>query len=152
MKSSIAWCAAVAALALAAPAMAQQFAYPAKGQSAEQQKKDEGECNTWATQQTGIDPSKPAAAPPPPPPQQVTGSGARARGAAAGAAVGAMTGNDTGDSAKVGAVVGASAQRSANRRAAGQQQQAAAQQQQAGQTAFTQARAACLQGRGYTVK
>ena len=45
--------------ALAAPgAVAQQFTYPAKGQSAEQQKKDEAECSQWATGQTGIDPSK----------------------------------------------------------------------------------------------
>ena len=144
--------ATIAALALAAPALSQQYAYPAKGQSAAQQKKDEGECNTWATQQTGFDPSKPAAPPPPPPQQSVTGSGARARGAAAGAAVGAITGNDAGDAAVAGAVAGGVAQRGANRRAAAQQQQAASQQQQAGQSAFMQARAACLQGRGYTVK
>ena len=38
---------------------AQQFTYPAKGQSPEQQKKDEAECGKWATGQTGYDPARP---------------------------------------------------------------------------------------------
>src|SRR5881398_1012756 len=115
----------------ALPAAAQQFAYPAKGQSADQQKKDDAACQTWATQQSGFDPAKPppAAAPAAAPP--VTGSGARARGAAAGAAVGAITGNDAGDAAVAGAVGAASAQRGANRRAARDQQASASSQQQA---------------------
>jgi hypothetical protein len=134
------------------PVAAQQYAYPAKGQGAEQQKKDEGECHVWATKQSGYDPAQP-----PPPPQAaaqapVTGSGARARGAAAGAAVGAITGNDTGNAAAAGAVGAASAQRGANRKAAAQQQQTASSQQQAGQASYQKARAACLEGRGYTVK
>src|SRR5437868_2574019 len=139
------------ALAAALPAAA-QYVYPAKGQSPDQQKKDEAACSTWATQQTGIDPSKPAAPPPPAQQAPVTGSGARARGAAAGAAVGAITGNDTGDAAKAGMVAGGVAQRSSNRRAAADQQQAAAQQQSAGADAFQKARGACLEGKGYTVK
>jgi len=32
--------------------------YPVKGQSAEQQQKDEFECYQWAVQQTGFDPTK----------------------------------------------------------------------------------------------
>jgi len=67
-------------VALAAPALAQQYVDPAKGQSAQQQKSDEAACYTRAVQQ---------------------------------------------------------------------QAQAATQQ---GQAAFGEARAACLQGRGYTVK
>jgi hypothetical protein len=143
---------AAIALAFALPAAAQQYVYPAKGQSADQQKKDEASCGTWATQQSGFDPAKPppAAAPAAPPP--VTGSGARARGAAAGAAVGAITGNDVGDAAAAGAVAGGVAQRGANRRAARDQQAAASQQQVAGQDAYGKARAACLEGKGYTVK
>ena len=45
---------------------AQTFVYPAKGQSPDQQKKDEGECYTWAVQQSKYDPANPppaAAAP-----------------------------------------------------------------------------------------
>jgi hypothetical protein len=44
--------------------------YPAKGQSAAQQQKDDGECYTWAKGNTGVDPAAmaaaaPASAPPP---------------------------------------------------------------------------------------
>ncbi len=56
---------------LASAALAQQYVYPAKGQSADQQKKDEYECHQWAVKQTGFDPTKappPAAAAPPPEP------------------------------------------------------------------------------------
>jgi len=143
--ATLAFCAAL-------PVAAQQYAFPAKGQSPQQQKTDEAACGTWATQQSGFDPSKPAAPPPPAQPAPVTGSGARARGAAAGAAVGAITGNDTSDAARAGAVAGGVAQRGANRRAAAGQQQAASQQQQAGQAEWQKARGACLEGKGYTVK
>ena len=54
---------------VATAALAQQYVYPAKGQSAEQQKKDEYECHQWAVKQTGFDQTKappPAAAAPPP--------------------------------------------------------------------------------------
>ena len=135
-------------------AAAQQFVYPAKGQSAQQQKKDEGECHQWAVQQTGVDPTKAApAAPPPPPPTTATGvtPGAGARGAARGAVVGGIVGD-----AGAGAAAGAVAARGQSRRQnAAQQQQAVQQQQQAQgaqQASYAKARAACLEGRGYTIK
>jgi hypothetical protein len=131
-------------------ASAQQFAYPAKGQSPDQQKKDEAECGSWAVKQTGFDPAKPPPAPAAQAP--VTGSGARVKGAAAGAVIGGATGGDAGDSALAGAAVGGIAKRNANRKAAAQQDQAAAQQTAAGQDAYTKARGACLEGKGYTVK
>lgn len=144
---------AIAAL-FATGAVAQQVVYPAKGQSAQQQKKDEGECHQWAVQNTGIDPSKPAAqAAPPAPPTTATGTtpGAGARGAARGAVVGGMMGD-----AGAGAAAGAVAARGQSRRQNAAQQQQAAQQQsqaQASQNAtYAKARAACLEGRGYTVK
>ena len=146
----------------ALPVAAQQFVYPAKGQTPQQQQKDEGECYTWAVQQSGFDPAKPpaqAAAPSAPAPQAPKPTGGRVRGAAAGAAVGAIADKDVGDAAVAGAVGGAAAQRGARRQqqkqqqaSAQQQQQAAAQQQQAGQGSFQKARAACLEGRGYTIK
>ncbi|HEV7491838.1 MAG TPA: hypothetical protein VGO25_13620 [Rhodanobacteraceae bacterium] len=142
---------AMAIATVALPAVSQQAAYPSKGQTPEQQKTDEAECNTWAIQQSGYNPANPPAvakaqtAP-------VTGSGARVGGAAAGAAVGAIGGNDVGNAAAKGAVVGGVVRRNKNRAAASQQNQAAAQQQQAGATAYSNARGACLQGRGYTVK
>jgi len=141
-----------AALAAGGTALAQQpVVYPAKGQSADQQKKDQGECHTWAVGQSGFDPANPpqAAAPPP---KGATGSGARVRGAAVGATAAAITGNDAGDAAKTGAVVGASAKRSSNRQQARAQEQQAAQINSAGQQGYAKAVAACMEGRGYTVK
>jgi len=140
------------ALAVALPVGAQQYVYPAKGQSPEKQKSDEAECYTWAVQQSGFDPAKPPPTAAPAQQAPVTGSGARARGAVAGAAVGAATGRDAGDAAVAGAVAGGVVQRGANRKAAAEQQQAAGQQTQAGQASFQKARSACLEGRGYTVK
>jgi hypothetical protein len=136
-------------------AFAQQFVYPAKGQSPEQQRKDEGECHGWAVQQSGYDPAKPppvqAAPARPTTPTGVT-PGAGARGAARGAIVGEIVGDDAG----AGAAAGAAAARAQSRRQGAQQQQAAAQQQQQAQSAqqagYAKARAACLEGRGYSVK
>ena len=55
-----------AAFALAVTVSAQQpIVYPAKGQSAQQQKKDQQECRAWATDTTGIDPNAVANAHPP---------------------------------------------------------------------------------------
>jgi len=141
----------VIAATFAASASAQQYVYPAKGQSPEQQKKDEGECHTWAIQQSKYDPANPpkqAAAPAPATTATGTTPGAGARGAAKGAVIGEVVGDDAG----TGAAVGAAAARGQSRRqnkAATQQQSAATQQQQA---AFAKARAACLEGKGYTVK
>ena len=118
-----------------------QSAYPAKGQSPEQQQRDMAECQSWAMQQTG----GPAAAP------QPTATGQGVRGAARGAAVGAVggaIGGDAGKGAAAGAAAGAvvgGVRRRQDRRAAA----AASSQQNA---SFSGAIAACLEGRGYTVK
>ena len=139
---------ASALLLVVAPVLAQQYVYPAKGQSPEQQKKDESACHTWAVQQTGFDPAKAQAAAPPPTTATGTTPGAGAKGAVRGAVVGEVVGGD----ARTGAAAGAVAARSQSRRqnAAAQQQAQAANQQQ--QQAFGRARAACLEGKGYTVK
>ena len=136
-------------------AFAQQFVYPAKGQNAQQQKKDEAECYSWAVKQSGFDPAKP----PPPqqaaqPPTTATGTtpGAGVRGAARGAIVGEVVGGDAGAGAAAGAAAARAQSRRQNAAGAQQQQQAATQQQQAGQAGFQKARAACLEGRGYSVK
>ena len=142
-------------VALVGQASAQQYVYPAKGQSPQQQKTDEAACYQWAVQQTGIDPAK---APPPQavqqPPTTATGTtpGAGARGAMRGAVVGEVVGGDAG----AGAAAGAAAARAQSRRQNAAASQQAQQQQQAGmqqqQAAFAKARAACLEGRGYSVK
>jgi len=146
-------------------AQAQQIIYPAKGQSAAQQQKDDAECYAWAKGQAGYDPAQATQyAPPPPPPQQSTG-GERTRGAVrgalGGAAIGAIAG-DAGKGAAIGAVggvmVGGAKQRNkqeANQQANAQYQQQAAQQQQytaQQQQNFQRAYGACFEGRGYTVK
>ena len=43
------------AASIAGAAYAQQYVFPAKGQSPEQQKKDESDCHAWAVGQTGFD-------------------------------------------------------------------------------------------------
>jgi OmpA family protein len=119
------------------------FVYPQKGQSPDQQAKDEAECRTWAKGQSGVNPDAP------PPPAQV-GSHARgtaggaAKGAAVGAAVGAI-GGDAGKGAAAGAVVGGVSGRRKSK--AGQQ----AQQAEASDS-FARAFGACMEARGYSVK
>ena len=145
----------LAAATFAAGVPAQQIVYPAKGQSAQQQKKDEGECHVWAVDNSKYDPANPpkqAAAPPPP--TTATGStpGAGLRGAARGAVVGEVVGGDAGAGAAAGAVAARGQSRRQNAAAAQQQQQAAVQQDQAGLAQSQKARAACLEGRGYSVK
>ena len=153
-QSQFAIAMAFAAL-LISDASAQQYVYPAKGQTAEKQKSDEAACYSWAVQQTGFDPAKPppaTAAAAPPTTATGTTPGAGAKGAVKGAVVGEVVGGDAGAGAAAGAVVARGASRRQNAAAAQsaqQQQQSAASQQQA---AFSKARAACLEGKGYTVK
>jgi hypothetical protein len=141
------------------------YAYPAKGQSQAQQDRDRYECHSWATKQTGFDPSKsqavasdtPAVSNQPAPPQGhiVRGAG---RGAALGAVGGAIAGN-AGTGAAAGAAMGGLAggmRRRQQKLQQNQQQQqatsqAAANSQQSQRTAYHRAMAACLTGRGYTV-
>jgi len=144
----------VVAAMFAAGASAQQYVYPAKGQSAGQQQKDEGECHTWAVKQSKYDPANPpkqAAAAKPATTATGTTPGAGARGAARGAVVGGMMG-DAGAGAAAGAVAARGQSRRQNAAQAQSQDQAATQQDQAGVAAYQKARSACLEGRGYTVK
>ena len=152
MKQKNLWMLALT-MALITEAGAQQFVYPAKGQTPEQQKSDEAACYSWAVQQSGFDPAKPPAAAPKPP-TTATGAapGSGLRGAARGAVVGEIINDDAGTGAAVGAVA---ARGQSRRQNAAASQQAAAQQQSATQQqqdAFAKARGACLEGRGYSVK
>jgi len=153
--------ATVLAVAAGVAAHAQQpIVYPAKGQSPQQQQKDQAECNAWAKQTTGIDPVAVAQAPVPQPQGgPAVGGGERLRGAARGAAGGAVIGGiagDAGEGAAAGAVAGTmvGGARARRNRAAQQEQaqaQGEAQKQQAIGT-YNRAVAACLEARGYTVK
>ena len=141
-------------LAAAFCAYAQQpIVYPAKGQSAAQQQRDEGECGVWAKNNTGVDPAALAMQPPP---AAETGAGGQrvrgaARGALAGTAIGAIAG-DTGKGAAIGATAGVFAGgRQARRDQADAQEQAQSVNQNAMSTYF-RAYGACLKGRGYSVE
>jgi hypothetical protein len=138
---------ALALAAFATASLAQKpSVYPAKKQSAEQQKKDDGECGAWAKKDTGIDP---AAASQPAPQQSgpAVGGGERLKGAAGGAAIGAIAG-DAGTGAAVGTVVGGVKARQGQKA----QNQQAQQQQQGALNTYYKAYAACMEGRGYSVK
>jgi len=122
---------------------AEVYVYPQKGQSKEQQEKDEFACYKWAKEKTGIDPSAPSA--PAQAGEHARGAvGGAARGAALGAAVGAI-GGDAGKGAGAGAVVGgvAGRRRSKINKAAAQAETT---------NSYQRAFAACMEGRGYTVK
>jgi len=138
------------------------LAYPAKGQSAEQQRTDETECYAWAKGQTGfdpltttVDPAAAAAAA-----QQQTADatqGATVVGAAKGTAAGALIGAAAGDAGKgaaigaaSGAVVGRSRKKRAEKQAAAQGANAAAGAANQQVDTFKKAVGACLTGRGYT--
>jgi hypothetical protein len=148
MRVGVVLCALTALLAVAHHAGAEVYVYPEKGQSADRQSRDKYECHQWAARQTGFDPTTAQASPSSAP---TTGP---LRGAGRGAAVGAI-GGAIGGNAGAGAAAGAAAGAlfGGMRRAA--QEQSAAQQQSTNSQAnaqYDRALAACLSGRGYTVK
>jgi hypothetical protein len=150
MQQALLRCLAAAAVLAATAADAQQYVYPMRGQSPDRQSNDIAACSKWARSQSGYDPAHPppmAQAEPAP----VTGSGARARGAAGGAIVGAIGGN-AGGGAAAGALAGGMTRRMRNRNAANSQNEAAQQQAAQLQDSYYRARGACLTGRGYSVK
>lgn len=146
------------------------YFYPAGGRSmsAQQQDRDRYECNQWAVQQSGFDPSAPNL--PPHQRMQIVAGGpppgsAVAGGAVTGAFLGAATSRpwDAGRGTLIGALAGAAiggiveserdnethrlqAQADTNANRA----QSAALEQQASQ--FRRAIGACLEARGYSVK
>ena len=152
-------------------------AFPAKGQSREQQQTDELACYNWAQQDTGFDPlaalkAVPSAKNPPSTigaqpsgTQQNAGAKGAVRGAAGGAAIGAIAG-DPGKGAAIGAASGGlrgrmaqkKAQAEAQQRSQQQAQQQAQQQSQAkAQTQasledFKKAYSACMDAKGYSLK
>jgi len=144
-------------------AIAQQtFVYPQKGQTKEQQDTDSGACQIWARDQSGFDPLNPTAGVPSAAPAAPVTEGGAVRGAARGAALGAIggaIGGNAGKGAAIGAGVGGAGgamRRSSAQRQATEQQRHAEQQRQSTISAkranFNRAFAACMEGRGYTVK
>jgi hypothetical protein len=143
------------------------YAYPQQGQSPDQVDRDKYECSTWATQQTGFNPSAPNV----PPHERVQVVSGVAPGS--GVAVGAITGGILGAAvssprnagaglllgALLGGAVGAGAEATAdaNAQAAADANSNAHMQAQAAQierkaSDYRRAIGACLEGRGYSIK
>jgi hypothetical protein len=134
--------------------------FPAKGQTRAAQDKDEFDCYQWAKENTGIDPLAPAQASSKPSDE----SGEVAKGALKGAALGALAGAGigaiAGGKAKKGAAIGAVAgtvggAAQTHKDVEESQEKAAAEQKAAAdktRSAFNNGFAACLEGKGYTVK
>jgi uncharacterized protein YcfJ len=172
------WCLSLATVSQGYAQMPNSKAiiYPSKGQTPAIQDKDTAECNLWAQNQTGFDPTAALKA------QQGAAAdaqnhtqtlqnqratvggealGGAARGAIAGVAIGAVAGN-AGKGAAIGATAGAFNGRARNRAkhrqidlAEAQARDRQAQQQTANNQKFAdyqKATAACMEGRGYVVK
>jgi hypothetical protein len=143
------------------------YAYPQQGQSPQQMDRDRYECSTWATQQTGFNPSAPNV-PPHERVQVVTGAAP-----GSGVAVGAVTGGILGAAvsnprnagaglllgALLGGAIGAGAEASADAQAQGAanasadaHMQAQAAQIERKASDYRRALGACLEGRGYSIK
>ena len=134
-------------------AFAEMMIYPANGQDAEQQKKDEFECHQWAVGETGYDPTATQSVPK----QESAQRGGALRGAAGGALVGlgigAIAGN-AGKGAAIGAgagAVGGGVRQNQQNRQKEQATQQAVQQQQSQLDRYNKAKGVCLEGRGYKV-
>jgi len=111
-------------------------AYPQKGQTAAQQTRDTADCQAWAKQQTGFDPLTDSA--------KGAGVGAlvgAVGGAAAGAAIGAATGR-----AGTGAAIGAAAGGIGGAGVGGTYNYSKS------KDGYDRAFAACMTGRGYSVR
>jgi hypothetical protein len=115
---------------------ASTVAYPTKGQSADQQTRDSSECQGWAKQNSGFDPTVDTA--------KGVGVGAAVGalgGAAVGAAIGAASGN-AGRGAAVGAVVGG----------VGGGAGGGVYNYSRNKEGYDKAYAACMSGKGYSVR
>ena len=140
--------------------------YPAQGQSNDQMEKDKFECYNWAKGQTGFDPMQmPTASSAPPSQDKRSVGGSTLAGGVLGGAGGAVIGDIAGGSrgARRGAAIGGlsggaiGGMRSSRQNRQSDQQQQQWEQQQANQymqqrNAYNRAHAACLEGRGYSVK
>jgi hypothetical protein len=149
----------------------QVYVFPASGQAADRQSKDEAECYSWASEKTGHDPfaAAKASAKSRERAEQTKGrieqggQGAGVKGAVGGAAVGALIGeiasNDADEGARWGAGLGAIAARRKTRKMKDQAKvgvESQAQQEQALAAeeieSFKKAFSLCLEAKQYMVR
>ena len=147
------------------------YVFPADGQEASQQSKDEADCYDWAVGNTGIDPfetakqseSEQRQAKKAKEDAKDAGKGSGAKGALGGAAAGALIGEIAGDDAGKGAAIGATVGFLGGRRHKKKKQGAAEEQaeQQAKSSrrqsreemeSFRKAFSVCLEAKDYMVK
>ena len=148
--------AAFVAGVLVAPLAAAQelYVYPNKGQAKDQQEKDEFDCYRYGRDETGFDPMAVPTATAPAPEQKGSVLGGAARGALLGAAVGAVAG-DTGKGAAYGAAGGGvmgGMRKNSSKKKQDQWEQEQSQNYANNRNNYNRAYAACLEGRGYTVR
>jgi hypothetical protein len=124
------------------PILAEEFAYPKKGQSEAQQHQDHRNCSAWASQQSGHTPS--AAASPAEQNRMSPGSG---RGMMRGRMMGEAEGNSEGGMMGGGGA-GMLRRKLMEKRAEEQPEQS----DSGGDAAYTRAFKACMEGRGYSVE
>lgn len=149
----------VGILCYAVPVMAvEPIVYPANNQTTEQQTSDQEECRQWAAGQSGYDPaSVPVQEPAPPAQEKRARDSNLVKGAVAGAAVGGLGGSMGGNFGK-GAAAGAAAGLALGAIKDHKEQTQASQtappdnQNSERESHYNKAYAACLEGRGYTVK
>ncbi len=125
--------------------------FPAKGQSDEQLDKDKYYCYGWAKKNSGFDPLSTSNQAPPTPTKKAQ-TGGVLRGAARGAVAGVIIGDNsksTRRGAALGAGIGGIRQASANSR---QNAAPPPNQNTKGKDSYNRSFAACLEGKGYTVK
>lgn len=133
------------------------YVFPSNNQDAQTQDADETACFKWAKEQTGYDPMNPAKVTAATVDRSADGTAlvGAGVGAAGGAAIGAIAG-DAGKGAAIGAIVGGV--RGRRTKVVGdemqqqQNNQAAAAKSKELSNNYNKAFAACMEGKGYTVK
>ena len=139
--------------------VADVFVFPNSGQDQDQQDLDTVQCQRWARENTGFDPSqRPTASSAPPPDESSSVGGGAARGAVLGAAAGAIIGgssSDVGRGAAAGGVLGGARSNRRNRENDSRQEQWEQQQMaeyNRNRSNWNRAFSACMEGRDYTVR
>lgn len=153
-------------ISLTGAAFAQEMViYPSQGQSNEQMEQDKFQCYSWSKNESGFDPmALPTASEPPPEKEAKKGGVAKGavRGTLAGGAIGAIAGDSKSDTRKglkagaaAGALVGGMRRNDQVKKEEKKQkdwEQQQTNQYKQGRSNYNRAYAACMEGRGYSVK
>jgi predicted lipid-binding transport protein (Tim44 family) len=146
----------VAACCGAGTALADLYVYPKDGQSTEQTDKDKFECYNWAKKDSGFDPMATPRTTSAAPSGQAR-SGTMVKGGLGGAAIGGLLGgrSGAGKGALAGGLIGGVHQHQHNKNVESERSQWEQQESDNysnNRNNYNRAYAACLEGRGYSVK